>query len=72
MIVVFLSSMIYSYWCLKDYVFWLSWSGQTIKAIDIITNWLVYWLQKAIFVLLPPGVGYFAGLVVSGFDSQNW
>lgn len=70
MIATFLFNIVYSYWTLKDYVFWLSWNGQIIEAMDVTMNWFVYWLFKAIMLSLPPGAGYLVGLTFSGFDSR--
>ena len=66
----FIFNLCYSYWTLKDYVFWLSWNDQVIEAMDITINWFIYWLFKAIMLSLPPGAGYFVGLAFSGFDSR--
>jgi len=65
----FIFNLGYSYWTLKDYVFWLSWNGQVIEAMDITINWFIYWLFKAIMLSLPPGFGYLVGLVLQ--DSGN-
>ncbi len=70
MVVIFLLNLGYSYWTLKDYVFWLSKNGQIIEVMDITMNWFIYWLFKAITLSLPPGAGYFVGLMFSGFDSR--
>jgi len=70
MVGIFMFNLWYSYWSLKDYVFWLSWNDQVIEAMDITINWFIYWLFKAIMLSLPPGAGYFVGLAFSGFDSR--
>lgn len=70
MVGIFMFNLGYSYWTLKDYVFWLSKNGQVIEAMNITMSWLMYWLFKAIMLSLPPGAGYFVGLAFSGSEKR--
>ena len=69
---VFLFNLCYSYWTLKEYIYWLSWNGQIIEAVDVTMNWFVYWLLKAIMASLPLGVGYFVGLALPKFENEYY